>query len=256
MAAGTIPSGACHDRPLLDAHVPSPATVAGLLSRQADSARPSGSWPTTTASRPRGLAEVNHASEDGDEAESRRTRLGSFFTGNVCDYLDREVLADAPMVRFPPFYPEEYQAQFASVGAAFDRHGSPRSSTSTRQLQLHRRCPGRRRRTPATRTGHARTGRGRRGHRAGSSPAPHAREVAASSAGRPSVPLRLLPRAGSSMASVPTPPLMCPSTHGIWATSRRHSTGVHVDSRSDHQSSTSCLLLIRVSASPPYAPRL
>ncbi|WP_438306523.1 hypothetical protein ACSHXN_36290 [Streptomyces sp. HUAS TT11] len=41
------------------------------------------------------------------------------------------MLADAPMVRFPPFYPEEYQAQFASVGAAFDRHGSPRSSSAT-----------------------------------------------------------------------------------------------------------------------------
>ncbi|MGW5056063.1 hypothetical protein ACWEQ2_01960 [Streptomyces sp. NPDC004096] len=74
---------------------------------------------------------MNHAPEDGGEAESRRTRLGSFFTGNLCDYVDPEVLADAPMVRFPPSYPEEYQAQFASVGAAFDRHGSPRSSSAT-----------------------------------------------------------------------------------------------------------------------------
>ncbi|MEU1180624.1 hypothetical protein ABZ464_23780 [Streptomyces sp. NPDC005820] len=48
-----------------------------------------------------------------------QTRLGSFFAGDVRDYLDQEVPADAPVVMFPPFYAKDYQAQFASIDAAF-----------------------------------------------------------------------------------------------------------------------------------------
>ena len=51
---------------------------------------------------------------------SLQTRLGSFFAGDVRDYLDTEVPADAPVVMFPPFYASDYQAQFAPIDAAFD----------------------------------------------------------------------------------------------------------------------------------------
>ncbi|MFE7051506.1 hypothetical protein ACFVAM_24410 [Streptomyces californicus] len=47
------------------------------------------------------------------------TRLGSFFAGDVRDYLD-QVPPEAPVVMFPPFYAADYQAQFASIDAAFD----------------------------------------------------------------------------------------------------------------------------------------
>ncbi|MGC0418392.1 hypothetical protein [Embleya sp. AB8] len=47
------------------------------------------------------------------------TKLGSFYAGDVRDYLD-QVPADAPVVMFPPFYAKDYQAQFASIDAAFD----------------------------------------------------------------------------------------------------------------------------------------
>ncbi|WNI20395.1 hypothetical protein [Actinacidiphila sp. ITFR-21] len=47
------------------------------------------------------------------------TRLGSFFAGDVRDYLD-QVPPDDPVVMFPPFYAKDYQSQFASIGAAFD----------------------------------------------------------------------------------------------------------------------------------------
>ncbi|MFF0206418.1 putative antirestriction adenine methyltransferase [Streptomyces althioticus] len=47
------------------------------------------------------------------------TRLGSFFAGDVRDYLDHEVPESAPVVMFPPFYSSDYQAQFAPIDAAF-----------------------------------------------------------------------------------------------------------------------------------------
>ncbi|MEU6594271.1 hypothetical protein ABZ923_34550 [Streptomyces sp. NPDC046881] len=46
------------------------------------------------------------------------TRLGSFYAGDVRDFLD-EVPADAPVVMFPPFYSGDYQSQFAPIDAAF-----------------------------------------------------------------------------------------------------------------------------------------
>ncbi|MBT3167531.1 hypothetical protein HTV80_31240 [Streptomyces sp. Vc74B-19] len=48
------------------------------------------------------------------------TRLGSFFAGDVRDYLDNEVPESAPVVMFPPFYSSDYQAQFAPIDAAFN----------------------------------------------------------------------------------------------------------------------------------------
>ncbi|MEV5107990.1 hypothetical protein AB0K55_39505 [Streptomyces massasporeus] len=48
-----------------------------------------------------------------------QTRLGSFYARDVRDYLDQEVPDDAPVVMFPPFYAKDYQAQFASIDAAF-----------------------------------------------------------------------------------------------------------------------------------------
>ncbi|MCX5326299.1 hypothetical protein [Streptomyces sp. NBC_00120] len=47
------------------------------------------------------------------------TRLGSFYAGDVLDYLRDEVPPEAPVVMFPPFYAKDYQAQFASIDAAF-----------------------------------------------------------------------------------------------------------------------------------------
>ncbi|MFI6290062.1 hypothetical protein ACIBEJ_00665 [Nonomuraea sp. NPDC050790] len=47
-------------------------------------------------------------------------RLGSYFAGDVRDYLTRVVPAEAPVVMFPPFYGGDYEAQFAPIDAAFD----------------------------------------------------------------------------------------------------------------------------------------
>ncbi|MEU9887987.1 hypothetical protein [Sphaerisporangium sp. NPDC051011] len=47
-------------------------------------------------------------------------RLGSYFAGDVRDYLATEVPANAPVVMFPPFYGGDYEAQFAPIDAAFD----------------------------------------------------------------------------------------------------------------------------------------
>ncbi|MFE7330803.1 hypothetical protein ACFU8W_38855 [Streptomyces sp. NPDC057565] len=46
------------------------------------------------------------------------TKLGSFFAGDVRDYLD-QVPPNAPVVMFPPFYAADYQAQFAPIDSAF-----------------------------------------------------------------------------------------------------------------------------------------
>ncbi|WP_435830541.1 putative antirestriction adenine methyltransferase [Nonomuraea fuscirosea] len=47
-------------------------------------------------------------------------RLGSYFAGDVRDYLAHVVPADAPVVMFPPFYSKDYQAQFASLDDCFN----------------------------------------------------------------------------------------------------------------------------------------
>ncbi|GAA3027424.1 hypothetical protein [Streptosporangium longisporum] len=47
-------------------------------------------------------------------------RLGSFYAGDVRDYLSTVVPPDAPVVMFPPFYAKDYQAQFASIDTTFD----------------------------------------------------------------------------------------------------------------------------------------
>lgn len=62
-------------------------------------------WPRMhekTATKLRGLA----------------THLGSFYAGDVRDYLD-QVPADAAVVMFPPFYAKDYQSQFASIDGVF-----------------------------------------------------------------------------------------------------------------------------------------
>ncbi|MFF4292110.1 hypothetical protein ACFY0N_00465 [Streptomyces vinaceus] len=46
------------------------------------------------------------------------TRLGSFYAGDVRDYLD-QAPPDAPVVLFPPFYSGDYTSQFAPIDAAF-----------------------------------------------------------------------------------------------------------------------------------------
>ncbi|MFF1967090.1 hypothetical protein ACFVW5_26375 [Streptomyces sp. NPDC058232] len=46
------------------------------------------------------------------------TTLGSFFAGDVRDYLD-QAPADAPVVLFPPFYSGDYTSQFAPIDSAF-----------------------------------------------------------------------------------------------------------------------------------------
>ncbi|MFF3665440.1 putative antirestriction adenine methyltransferase [Microtetraspora malaysiensis] len=47
-------------------------------------------------------------------------RLGSYYAGDVLDYLTDVVPADAPVVMFPPFYGGDYESQFAPIDAAFD----------------------------------------------------------------------------------------------------------------------------------------
>jgi hypothetical protein len=47
-------------------------------------------------------------------------RLGSYFAGDVRDYLTQVVPDTAPVVMFPPFYGGDYEAQFAPIDAAFD----------------------------------------------------------------------------------------------------------------------------------------
>ncbi|WP_328434564.1 putative antirestriction adenine methyltransferase [Streptomyces sp. NBC_00425] len=48
------------------------------------------------------------------------TRIGSFYAGDVRDYLRDAVPTEAPVVMFPPFYAKDYQSQFASIDEAFD----------------------------------------------------------------------------------------------------------------------------------------
>ncbi|MGW1989594.1 putative antirestriction adenine methyltransferase [Embleya sp. NPDC001921] len=47
------------------------------------------------------------------------THLGSFFAGDVREYLDQVVPEGAPVVMFPPFYAGDYTSQFASIDSAF-----------------------------------------------------------------------------------------------------------------------------------------
>ncbi|MEW2128652.1 hypothetical protein ACIOEZ_07030 [Streptomyces sp. NPDC087866] len=47
------------------------------------------------------------------------TRLGSFYAGDGRDYLG-QVLPEAPVVMFPPFYSGDYTSQFAPLDAAFN----------------------------------------------------------------------------------------------------------------------------------------
>jgi hypothetical protein len=51
--------------------------------------------------------------------EALTLRLGSYFAGDVRDYLATVVPKDAPVVMFPPFYAGDYEAQFKSIGDCF-----------------------------------------------------------------------------------------------------------------------------------------
>jgi len=51
--------------------------------------------------------------------EALTLRLGSFYAGDVREYLDTVVPDDAPVVMFPPFYAGDYTSQFASLDHVF-----------------------------------------------------------------------------------------------------------------------------------------
>ncbi|MEV5930943.1 hypothetical protein ACPCSG_23635 [Streptomyces cellulosae] len=51
---------------------------------------------------------------------SLRTQLGSFYAGDVLDFIAEEVPEDAPFAMFPNFYVGDYQAQFAGHDTVFD----------------------------------------------------------------------------------------------------------------------------------------
>lgn len=52
--------------------------------------------------------------------EALTVKLGSFFAGDVRDYLATVVPPDAPVVSFPPFFAGDYTSQFASLDKVFD----------------------------------------------------------------------------------------------------------------------------------------
>ncbi|GIE28930.1 hypothetical protein Ait01nite_019750 [Actinoplanes italicus] len=52
--------------------------------------------------------------------EALTTRLASYYCGDVREYLETVVPADAPVAMFPPFYAGDYEQQFASIDDFFD----------------------------------------------------------------------------------------------------------------------------------------